>query len=194
MSTELNSNCDITHSHKHSSGKIIDIYDNVFSFAEMDRFQEYINNANFRIDGADNEAIPLEMQTYSKFTHDDCNAMEFYQTNAYKKLNDKYEFYNMNCKQIRVNLTTPAEKNRLHVDALTGGLTLMYYANKKWELDWGGHTLFMNDVMGDAEFTCICKPNRLIVFDGTIPHMIMTPSNLCPTYRTTFVIQYVVKK
>lgn len=180
----------------HSSNKIIDIYDNAFTFAEMDRFSEYINKAWYKIDGADNQAMPLEMQTYSPFQQEDVNNMEFYQTKTFKELNAKYKLFDMNIMKIRVNLTTPSERNRIHVDALSnsGGLTLMYYANPKWELDWGGHTLFMNDNISDAEYTCICKPSRVIVFDGTIPHMIMTPSSLCPTYRTTFVIQYQYRK
>ena len=48
----------------------------------------------------------------------------------------------------------------------------------------------MDDLLQEAEYTCIYKPGRVVIFDGTIPHMIMNESSLCPDYRLTFAIQW----
>lgn len=188
MSIKLNVDCVKTDIPQHSSGKTLDVYDNIFSYEEVESFARFIKNSQFRIDGNDTYDMPLEMQTYSPYNHQDVWNMGFYNTEAYKCIHKRYNLDNMDCASIRINLTTPSERNRVHIDSR--GLTLLYYANPVWEIDWGGHTLFMNDTMTDAEYTCLCKPSRLIVFDGTIPHMILTPSSLCPTYRTSFAIQY----
>ena len=188
MSLEFNINCVKTKTPKHSSNKILDVYDNIFTYAEINRLADFISNSFFKIDGTDRYSIPLEMQTYSPYSEEDVLNMGFYNTNAFKHLSEKYQLQEMTCVRRRVNLTTPSEKNRPHIDA--NGLSLLYYANPVWEVAWGGHTLFMNDLLTDAEYTCLCRPNRLIVFDGTIPHMILTPSNLCPTFRTSFILQY----
>ena len=93
--------------------------------------------------------------------------------------------------QCRINLSAPHQKNRIHTDE--DALTLVYYVNPKWDFTWGGHTLFMDDLLQEAEYTCIYKPGRVVIFDGTIPHMIMNESSLCPDYRLTFAIQWKTK-
>lgn len=172
----------------HSRGKVIDVYDGLFSHHEQIQFSDFIKKSFFKIDGYDQNALPLEMQLHSQYSFEDTLSMGFTSHPAYFALDEKYGLSGMEIVQSRVNLTTPSEKNRVHTD--NTGITILYYANMEWDTSWGGHTLFMDDSLQDAEFTCLYKSGRVIVFDGSIPHMIMTPSNICPTYRTTFAIQY----
>lgn len=184
----MNKNITPSYSVKHSANRVIDVYDGLFTHHEVLQFFGFIRKSVFTVDGYDQNAMPLEMQFHSKFSWEDTLAMGFTNHNAYFSLDERYGLSQMEVVQSRVNLTTPSEKNRVHTD--NKGITIVYYANPSWEIDWGGHTLFMDDQMQEAEFTCLCKAGRLVIFDGSIPHMIMTPSNICPTYRTTFAIQF----
>ena len=59
----------------------------------------------------------------------------------------------------------------IHTDCLpqNNELTALWYLCEKWDVEWGGETLFYNS-QEDAEFVCSPKPGRLVIFDGRIPH------------------------
>ncbi len=54
-------------------------------------------------------------------------------------------------------------------------ITVLYYANTEWEMDWGGETIFYND-HGDAELAVNPKPNRVVVAHGAILHRAGVPT------------------
>jgi hypothetical protein len=165
--------------------KLIRVYDDVFSYQEKCNLFRFFRSSLYRSDSGDNNS---EDQIYSNFSTLDVENSGIKNIENFKKIINNFDLANKNIKQIRVNLTTPAEKNRIHSDGF--GITLIYYANLEWELDWGGHTLFLEETLQEARYVCFYKPGRIVVFDGSIPHMIMTPSNLCPTSRYSFVIQF----
>ena len=61
--------------------------------------------------------------------------------------------------------------------------SFLYYANMKWDLEWGGDTLFLNDDRQTISNTVQCKPNRVVIFDATIPHLIRPTTIIAPPYR-----------
>jgi len=166
--------------------KLIRVYDNVFSYQEKNNLFEFIRNSLYKTNGVDSGEQGY--QIFSIFSGLDLENSNIKNTNGFKTIIDKFSLNNRNIKQIRVNLSTPAEKNRIHSDGF--GITLLYYANLEWQIDWGGHTLFLDEDLQEAKYVCFYKPNRVVVFDGSIPHMIMTPSSLCPALRYSFVIQF----
>jgi len=169
--------------------KLIDLHDDLFSHFEKTMFFQFIKNSFYKPSGSDNSSIYGNIeQLYSQYTTHDATEMGFLESPQVIKLFKNYELNKYTLKQIRVNLTTNSEKNLIHTDCK--GLTFLYYANLDWKLEWGGHTLFMDGNLENVEFVSLYKPGRIVVFDGTIPHMIMTPSNLCPTNRYTFVMQF----
>lgn len=169
--------------------KLIDVYDDLFTHHEKTAFLEFVKNSFFKTSGTDNPSVYGNIeQIYSQYTLDDAASMGFLDSPQVVNLYKKYDLGSHRLHQIRVNLTTNSEKNLIHTDRK--GLTLLYYANVDWKLEWGGHTLFMDDTLENVEFVSLYKPGRVVVFDGTIPHMIMTPSNLCPTNRYSFVMQF----
>ena len=93
--------------------------------------------------------------------------------------------------QARINLSTLNDKNRFHVDTTdVPTLTLLYYLNVDWNLEWGGYTLFADDQCEEIEQVISYKPGRVIVFDGSIPHCIAAPTNLAPTYRFSLALKF----
>jgi hypothetical protein len=165
--------------------KLIRVYDNVFSYEERNDLFEFIRSSLYKTTGADDGQ---GYQIFSVFSNLDLENFNIKNMGDFKTIVDKFNLNDRSTKQIRVNLSSPAEKNRIHSDR--SGITLLYYANLEWQIDWGGHTLFLDEDLQEARYVCFYKPNRIVVFDGTIPHMIMTPSPLCPTLRYSFVIQF----
>jgi hypothetical protein len=53
----------------------------------------------------------------------------------------------------------------------TDGLTIMYYLNESWNLDFGGETVFYNEQNDEIQKSVIPKPGRVLFFDGNITHV-----------------------
>lgn len=167
---------------------MIDVYDDKFSYNEIKTYYNSLKTSYFVTGGSDESHSGDEVQIHSRYTEQDSLNMGLVKTEFFQKLVQAYQLDKRKMIQTRVNLTTNAEKNRIHSDGR--GLTFIYYANPEWKLEWGGHTLIMDSHNKEVEKTIIYKPGRCVIFDASLPHMIMTPSNMCPTVRYTYVIQY----
>lgn len=78
--------------------------------------------------------------------------------------------------------------NRYHADAHSydgSYLSLLYYANSKWDLEWDGGTVFRTDDLSEVEYLSDYKPGRMILFDSSIPHKIYSSSYNAHPYRFT---------
>jgi len=171
-----------------SSGKSIYIYDDLFSLAEKEFFYDFITSSYFKWGTADGPLSEVKDQISSKFNNADLERMRFTESDGFQLLKKNHLILNRSPDVIRVNLSPPYESSAVHTDnSFKGSVTVLYYVNLKWELNWNGHTLFMSDNLEDAEYTCLYKPGRVVVFDATIPHMIMTQ---VPRHRFSFVLQY----
>jgi Rps23 Pro-64 3,4-dihydroxylase Tpa1-like proline 4-hydroxylase len=169
-----------------SSGKLLEVYDDYFTYNERAVWAKFIKSSIFRVNGSDYDGGSAK-QFYSSFSVEDVKNFGLLDSPGFKKINEEHNISKRLLKQARVNLSPPGDHASIHTD--NGGLTFLYYANLEWELDWGGHTLFMNDTLSDAEYTCLYKPGRAVLFDGSIPHMILSPSNLAKAHRFSFAIQ-----
>lgn len=171
-----------------STGKYITVYDDYFSYYEKQNYFNFILKSLYRVNGADIAQSSMQTQIFSSYSYDDVKLMGIFDSPGFAKISKEHNFYVMNIAQVRVNLVTPFEKNIVHCD--TNGVTFLYYCNLDWKLEYNGHTLFMNDDLTESEYTCLFKPGRVVVFDGTIPHMVMPPTTNECGHRFTFVIQY----
>lgn len=92
--------------------------------------------------------------------------------------------YNLNIERAYINLCSKDTVCTSHVDGQEVGLTMIYYPNTKWDIDWGGDTMFFN---ADKEiaFASLCKPNRALFFDQRILHTARPPTHLAPVFRYT---------
>jgi hypothetical protein len=169
------------------SGKLIKVYDDVFSYQECANFFKFMRNSFYQTNGGD-DSYYSRNQIYSNYSLIDIENLGIARSESYSKISDENKFHNREFKRSRVNFSYALEQNNVHVDG--PGLTFLYYANMEWDLLWGGHTLFLNDKLDTPEFLSLYKPNRIVVFDGTIPHLIINPSGLCPVHRHSFAIQF----
>ena len=83
-----------------------------------------------------------------------------------------------------------------HTDCEPGDrdYTALWYIAPEWDVEWGGETLFYNSGM-DAEVAVTPRPGRLVVFDGTLPHVGRPPNRVCyaPRYTLAFKLEPVAK-
>lgn len=78
-----------------------------------------------------------------------------------------------------------------HTDCLPDqhDLTALWYLCDRWDVEWGGETLFF-DESDDVACAVIPKPGRLVIFDGAIKHVGRPPNRICYAPRYTFAIKF----
>lgn len=78
-----------------------------------------------------------------------------------------------------------------HVDCMPGAgeLTALWYICEKWELEWGGETLFY-DAREEVAATVRPRPGRLVIFDSELRHVGRPPNRICPLSRHTLAIKF----
>ena len=66
-----------------------------------------------------------------------------------------------------------------------GEFVALYYVNPEWKPEWSGETFFYDDKGQEVIYCSKFMPNRMIVFDGLIPHRFNAPSRQAPKFRFT---------
>ncbi len=178
-----------------SNNKPIYVYDDLFDYATRLHFYNFIINSVFAIKGSD---LPFkkDKQFFSIYNDLELSLFGFTDTKAYAHLNEVHNLESAVLKMVRVNLSTNSEHNVPHCDHIAPvynpmvGITLIYYANLQWDISWGGQTLFLNEKLDEVVYCSLFKPGRVILFDNTIPHMILTPTTHAVEHRFSFVMQF----
>ena len=180
------------------STKDVKVYDDVFTHTERQYFYNYILKSHFFTNGADSNTLEHrgDYNLISIYSDEDVNNMGFLQhPNVIEILKD-INRQGFKIQQTRVNLSTLNDKNHFHVDCETLNSkcqTLIYYPNMNWDIEWGGYTIITDDSKRNVEHCLFYTPGRIVLFDGTKPHAICAPTNIAPSYRFTFVIQFIKK-
>lgn len=78
-----------------------------------------------------------------------------------------------------------------HTDCLPDqhDLTALWYLCDRWDVEWGGETMFY-DAQDDVACAVTPKPGRLVIFDGAIKHVGRPPNRICYAPRYTFAIKF----
>ena len=139
-----------------SNGRFIKVYDNLFTFAERKLFDEFMLRSSYKAYGTDAVSVTsydsaYTEQLFSNFCVQDVMNMGLFSTKGYRILDEEYKLSSRQVNQYRVNLSTPFEKNLIHIDNCS--LTLLYYANMDWRLEFSGHTIFMDDNLDEPLYT-----------------------------------------
>lgn len=167
---------------KLSSGKFLLVIDNLFTMAEQRAFKGFVEKSYYRLGStsADFTEVSKKYETFfrSIFSEDDVENF-----GLIKIVSNFYPKYFADRKNIVswVNVTFPGNTYSYHCDwdividkkpdklEDADAISLLYYCNIKWDYDDGGETIFCDDD-GDPEIAIGCKPNRIVLFDATIPH------------------------
>ena len=78
----------------------------------------------------------------------------------------------------------------LHLDSnIRGHYTALYYPHLAWHPNYSGETVFFNEAGSDIIASIFPRPNRLVVFPGTVPHVARSVSRKCPELRITLMFK-----
>lgn len=69
-------------------------------------------------------------------------------------------------------------------------ITIMFYLNDKWDLEYGGETFFLNPDKNEIEHAIIPKPARAVIFDGFIYHGPRPLNKFCNELRMVLTFKY----
>tara|TARA_R100001086_G_scaffold249397_1_gene189007 strand:+ start:1898 stop:2566 length:669 start_codon:yes stop_codon:yes gene_type:complete len=191
-----------------TNGKEIHLYDDLFTYWQRDIWYQILLNSSYAIAASDHHDLEhqSDWNLGRQWSMEELGQFGILSHPALTPHMDFFEGYNII--QARANLTTVGDSNRFHTDMVfpkTWQLkesyriprdnhhkikTLLYYVNLKWDLYWGGYTLFANDALDDIEKCLMYVPGRVVMFDSTIPHCVAAPWVGCPTVRFTFAVQW----
>jgi len=76
-------------------------------------------------------------------------------------------------------------------DLFEPGRTAVLFCNDYWAMAWGGELTFFNPMKTDVTATVLPKPNRVVVFNGKIPHRANSPFMSCDRLRMTIAFKTV---
>lgn len=166
--------------------KPIYVFDDAINFAERQRMYLFLSESYFRIQGGAELSIESakDKVLQSMFSNNDVDNLGLLQVLP-KEAKDIIKGHEVN--RAYALLLNYSSVPYFHVD---GGhdLTLLYYADTRWDINWGGETMFANQDLSEIAYTSIYKPGRVILFDANIPHKPCTSIYGAPNYRITFVI------
>lgn len=177
------------YTHTTKDNKKIFVFDNVVDFSNQTVIYKFIKDSYFRIIGYDNDLIESKDPTLvSIYTEEDLNKSQF--VIPQDVLNEIPLMDLFKIQNIMVNLCKPDDKFHVHTDHfIKNAYTLVYYVNLKWDIEYGGDTVFL-DEHRNIEYVSQYKPGRIVLFDSSIPHLIRPSTRLSPDYRFTLAIRF----
>lgn len=77
-----------------------------------------------------------------------------------------------------------------HTDAHPGAgeLTALWYICDRWDIEWGGETVFYDNT-ADVRAAVMPRPGRLSIFDGELRHAGRPPNRVCYVPRFTLALK-----
>ena len=156
------------------------VYDNFLRPEIAQEAYEFVLKSYYQIGWEDSLAPEQRIypNLHSRYSGEDIKKLKILEP-IHKKLKNK----NLKCDKCVVNLTKPLDVNFIHTHP--NQVVALYYANLTWKPEDGGETLLYKNNKRDILLASPYVPNRLIIFDGSIPHTITSQSILGPTYRFT---------
>ena len=151
--------------------------DNYLSQNDFTYVHDYCTTAQYSYGEIDDDGLPP-----TGMIHEISSNQRIYDLFA-QQLSQKCSFLKrMNCHRMYVNCFAPGENPYFHEDGEC--ITFLYYVNMDWDLQNGGETQFYIDgnILGVP-----AVPNRLVMFDGMIPHRATSFRN---GHRFTIAIKY----
>jgi hypothetical protein len=173
-----------------SDDRLIHIFEDVVDYNFQTKIYNYVKNSLFSITGYDNGII--EQQHLTMMSHyDEKDLVDSGFVNMPEEIKKMVSPEEYHMTDALVNLCKPDDIFHIHSDDTTNnGLTLIYYVNLKWDLEWGGDTVFLNSTSKEIEHTSKYTPGKFVLFDGGVPHLIRPSTRLAPDYRFTLAVRF----
>jgi hypothetical protein len=178
---------------KTKNNKNIYIFDNVFESHLAQKFYIFILNSFFKINFLSDSSVldyhnKFSNSFGSSFSPDDVESLGFLK-NLPDEIKNKFNICPKNMSRCLINIISPMNAYHPHDDSgknvKWGSIkwSLIYYVNLKWQIEWAADTLFLDENREKIEYFTQCIPNRIVIFDATIPHIIRPSTIIAPQHR-----------
>lgn len=168
----------------------IQVIDGLFDAGFIQMFAAWIEKLPYVRDDFD----VAGKEHYRHFQHD--VTLELLETHPlYRKLGDAvlsevnahYGTYRPRLTRAYINLVVFGDQHTAHFDS-ERGVTAIYYANRAWDDEWHGETLFH---AGDEAVAAVApRPGRLSLLPADMTHRVGDLSRLCNGARYTMAFKF----
>lgn len=180
---------------KHRKIKIdhrsIDVFDDIFEFKDSISMFEYVKDSKYRLDRISSKSVVQSQQfrtLLSEYSIYDLLHIEFFKSAQIQKIIKQNQF---RLHRAYVNLSTSQDIYHYHIDSSDDlDKTMLYYCNSHWEENWEGETHFGDNQAKEIVASVSFKPNRLVLFNGSIPHKSSQPSFFAREYRFVLTLKF----
>jgi hypothetical protein len=177
-------------------GRFVRVVDNFLIQAEREALTDFAwNSASLQFSKRAAEGVsPLLFSSYQKDLHP--RVDELYRgfrtyVEYGEPLSRQQDVRNLVFEKMQVNYTPPGEYRIIHVDSTKPhDLTCLYFANEKWDVEWGGELLLYNRAKTEVLHAVTPKPGRMVIFESCIPHRGGTQSVICREIRMAVVLRF----
>lgn len=160
----------------------ITIYDNVFTQSKTSDIVHYCSNRTLRI-GWEDRSTYGESYVHSPFDKQDLQEIGFFNQIIDTPVMEGIKIQNFYRSILNVGQSGDVHWTHAHGDETV----LLYYVNTEWQEHWGGETLFFDAANRDVIFGSRPTPNRIVKFQGGIPHKI-TPISRSADHKFRFTL------
>jgi hypothetical protein len=173
-----------------SSSKDIHIFDGLFTHQELMHMYTFALGSTYKIKEADTTVREYLGYTHlvSNYSDEDVNHFGIFGFKSFAPVADLLNGYTQH--RTYLNLCTTSDRYFYHTDGNENELTLLYYANVEWNVNWEGETPFASDDLQHIEYASPYVPGRVVLFNASIPHKSSQPLPGAPYYRFTFVTKF----
>ena len=178
----------------------IEVFDQVLSFTKIRQIYDFFKIQSYYASNFDNGSYEDSIkpkfskyffsEQYSLDLKDNPIIFEFLNSvNLILKKELDFSLF----KSMQVNLSDSSTIDLLHADDFEYfdkiSYTILYYGNIKWDINYGGETLFYNPNNLEIISAIQPKPGRFVIFDSCIPHSARSPQVHCPFLRYTAAVK-----
>jgi len=168
--------------------KQLSVYDDVFDLRVRQNIFLVALNSKFSIGWSDGVILDNSINRFLHAAWTDRELSECGILEAIGETPVAKEIGSLKLSRAILNLATPNDSYFYH--AHSEKKILLYYVNLEWLDGWHGETLFFDESGRDILFTSRFTPNRIIAFDGSIPHALRPPSILATKFRFSLALIY----
>ena len=169
---------------------MIEIIDNIFSPKDIDLFYGYYRDmVGWKFIGASKGSSNYRKWYYVLNKKNNYDNLLISKADSLLK---KYSLKNYTLKRAYANAYTYGMINEIHQDDFPLSpldiITVMFYLNKEWSIDFGGETNFYKNE--EIINSVLPKPGRVVIFDGFIPHCGKEVNRTCVELRMVASVRY----
>jgi hypothetical protein len=172
---------------------IFKVEDNLYDIVSSKNIEEYFEKVSWQFDGKNDTELSRKWDYRLTFKNDiEKKFLEI--SNDFLKKCFLSPIFKL--ERAYVSANTYGFMGEYHQDdgakEFNEVVTIMYYLNSFWSLDFGGETFFLNQKKDEVIHAITPKPGRMVIFDGSISHSPRPLTKICNKLRMVLTFKYVL--